>query len=448
MLASPAHDSRCAADMRYIPRMRLPCWVLTALLVPVIALADSAGESQRAALRAYQAKDYAGFLKHMRDVAAREPDLPRQIYNLAAAEALGGSPDEAIKLLHRLTGTGASFAIDKDDDFRGLRGRPDFQAEVRAMKANLTPRGRAEAGFTLREHELLTEGVAYDARTRTFFVSSVRHRKIVAIDERGRQRDFITEGQDGIAGVFGMAVDPVHRTLWASSTALGHMVGYRPEDKDRSGLYKYDLATGKLIASYAIAHDGRAHALGDVIVSSRGDAYTTDSASPTIYRVTAGAAALEVLVEGGFDSLQGLALSPDERTLYVADYGRGISAVALADKDKKVARLAVAPVIAATGIDGLYLHRGRLIATQNGLDPHRVLAFDLDRSADGPATKLVAQRVILSGDPRIADLSLGVIVGDVLYLNAAAGWLHYNDDGVPNSDPAAPHAILKLALPR
>jgi sugar lactone lactonase YvrE len=432
--------------MRYLPWMRLPCWVLTALLAPVIALADPAAESQRAALRAYQAKDYAGFLEHMRDVAAREPDLPRQIYNLAAAEALGGSPDEAIKLLHRLTGTGASFAIDKDDDFRGLRSRADFQAEVRAMKANLAPRGRAEAGFTMRERELLTEGVAYDAKTRTFFVSSVRHRKIVAVDERGRQRDFITEAQDGIGGVFGIAVDAAHRTLWASSTALPHMLGYRPEDKDRSGLYKYDLASGKLIASYAIAHDGRAHALGDVIVSSRGDAYTTDSASPTIYRVAAGAAALEVLVEGGFDSLQGLALSPDEHTLYVADYGRGISAVTLADK--KVARLAVAPVIAATGIDGLYLHRGRLIATQNGLDPHRVLAFDLDRSGDGPATKLVAQRVILSGDPRIADLSLGVVVGDALYLNAAAGWLHYNDDGVPNAAAAAPHAILKLALPR
>jgi len=235
-LASPAHDGRGAADLGYIPRMRLPCWVLTALLAPVIALADPAAESQRAALRAYQAKDYAGFLKHMRDVTAREPDLPRQIYNLAAAEALAGSPDVAIKLLHRLTGTGASFAIDKDDDFRGLRSRADFQAEVRAMKANLTPRGRADAGFTLRERELLTEGVAYDARTRTFFVSSVRHRKIVAVDDRGRQRDFITEAQDGIGGVFGMAVDPVHRTLWASSTALPHMVGYRPEDKGATAL--------------------------------------------------------------------------------------------------------------------------------------------------------------------------------------------------------------------
>lgn len=426
--------------------MRLPRWVLTALLVPLIASGDPAADSQRAALRAYQAKDYPGFLRHMRDVHAREPDLPRQIYNLAAAEALAGSPEEAVKLLHRLTAMGLSFAIDRDDDFRALRGRADFQAEVRAMKANLAPRGRGEPAFTLRERELLTEGVAYDAATRTVFVSSVRHRKIVAIDERGRQRDFIAEGQDGVAGVFGMAVDPARRTLWAASTALPHMIGYRPEDKDRSGLRRYDLATGKQIASYPVPHDGRPHALGDVIVSSRGDAYTTDSASPTIYRVAAGGRALEVVVEGGFDSLQGLALSPDERTLYVADYGRGVAAVSLADR--KVARLAVAPGIAATGIDGLYLHRGRLIATQNGLEPRRVIAFDLDRGPDRPATRLVAQHVVLSGDPRIADLSLAAIAGDALYLNAAAGWDHYGEDGAPNKTPAAPHVILELALPR
>ena len=200
--------------------MRSPCWVLTALLVPVIAFADPAGQAMRDAIRAYQAKDYPGFLGHMRKAHALEPSVPRVIYNLAAAEALGGSPDEAIKLLHRLAATGASFAIDKDDDFRALRSRADFQAEVRAMKANLAPRGRGEPAFTLRERELLTEGVAYDSKTRTFFVSSVRHRKIVAIDERGKQRDFITEAQDGIAGVFGMAVDPARRTLWASSTAL------------------------------------------------------------------------------------------------------------------------------------------------------------------------------------------------------------------------------------
>jgi hypothetical protein len=405
------------------------------------AAAEPPADPERAAIAAYRAKDHAAFLTHMRVVHARDPDAPRAIYNLASAEALGGSPDAAVARLRQLAELGLAFAIARDDDFAGLRGRADFQAVVRAMAANGAPRGRAAPVFTLRERDLITEGVAYDARTRTVFVSSVRHRKIVAIDAANRQRDFITEGQDGIAGAFGMAIDPARRVLWAASTALPHMLGYRAEDKHASGLFAFELATGALVRAYPLPRDGRPHALGDVIVASSGDAYATDSLTPTVYRVDAARGALEVVVEGGFLSLQGLALSADQRTLYVADYARGLYAVDLASR--AVTHLAVAPGIAVAGIDGLYLHRGRLIATQNGIEPRRVVALELDAAG----ARVVRQRVLLSGDPRIADLSLGAIVGDALYLNAAAGWDHYGDDGAPRREPAPPHVILKLALP-
>jgi hypothetical protein len=54
--------------------------------------------------------------------------------------------------------------------------------------------------------------------------------------------------------------------------------------------------------------------------------------------------------------------------------------------------------------------------------------------------------VLLSGDPRVRDLSLATIVGDALYLNATAGWEHYKEDGSAKPGPAAPHVFLKLAL--
>lgn len=421
-------------------------WALAAVMLASAVRAEPAADPEQDAIRAYRAKDYPGFLSRMRVVYAREPNLPQSIYNLAAAEALAGSPEEAVRLLARLAATGLAFAIETDDKFRALRTRPDFQAQVRAMTANRAPRGRAEPAFTLRERDLLTEGIAYDPQTRSFFVSSVRHRKIIAIDERGRQRDFIAEAHDGLFGVFGMSVDPARRVLWAASTAVPHMIGYRAEDKDAAGLFAFDLATGKLTGKYLVPRDGRPHALGDVIVSSAGVAYTTDSASPTVYRVDGKRRALEVVIEGGFVSLQGLTLSSDERVLYLADYGRGLSALTLADRS--IARLEPAPGIAAVGIDGLYLHRGRLIATQNGLEPRRVLALDQGASGAQPGKRLTGQQIVLSGDPRSTDLSLGVIVGDALYLNAASGWAHYSDDGVPRAgEAAAPHVILKLPLP-
>ncbi|MEO7729366.1 MAG: hypothetical protein ABIY55_00200, partial [Kofleriaceae bacterium] len=416
------------------------CLIATLLGLPATVRAE-APNPEREALAAYKAKDYPTFLQAMRLVEARDPAVPRVVYNVASAEALAGSPDDAVRILARLASTGLSFAIAKDDDFRGLAKRADFQAVLRTMKQNLAPRGKATPAATLRERDLLAEGVAYDAASKTMFVSSVRHRKIVAIDDHGKQRDFIPEAQDGIGGVFGIAVDPTRHVLWASSTRLPHMLGYRAADKDVSGVFKYELATGKLLASYLLPADGQPHALGDVVLAANGDVYTSDSATPTLYRIAAATDKLEPFVDHGFLSLQGMALSADDKLLYVADYARGLYTLDLVTKE--LARLDPPAGIATTGIDGLYLHRGRLVATQNGTEPQRVVEFTLSPSG----RSLISQQVLLSGDPRARDLSLGVVVDDVFYLNAAAGWVHYDDNGVAKPGAAAPHVILQIALP-
>jgi hypothetical protein len=421
--------------------MRATCGTIASLLGLLATARAEPSNPEHDAVVAHKAKDYPAYLAAMRLVEARDPAVPTVVYNVACAEALAGSADDAVRLLRRLASTGLSFAIGKDEDLRGLARRADFQAVVRTMKQNLAPRGKAEPAFTLRERELLTEGVAYDADRKTLLVSSVRHRKIVAIDEHGAQRDFVSEARDGVCGVFGMSVDRTRHMLWASTTCLPHMLGFRPADKDVSGLFAYDLATGKLLVKAMIAADGKPHALGDVIVARNGDVYTTDSATPIIYRLAAGTSKLEVLVDHGLLSLQGMALSADDKLLYVADYARGLYLIDLATKIP--ARLDPPDGIATVGIDGLYAHRGRLVATQNGTEPQRVVELTLS-----PAGKnLMAQQILLSADPRARDLSLGVVVDDVFYLNAAAGWSHYDDAGVAKPGAAAPHVILRLALP-
>jgi hypothetical protein len=66
----------------------------------------------------------------------------------------------------------------------------------------------ARVAFTLPEADLIPEGIAHDARTGTFYVSSTYKRKIVAVPPSGGARDFTTEAQDGLLGVVGMKVDP------------------------------------------------------------------------------------------------------------------------------------------------------------------------------------------------------------------------------------------------
>jgi hypothetical protein len=53
-------------------------------------------------------------------------------------------------------------------------------------------------------------------------------------------RDFIAAGQDGIGSVIGIKVDPRTNTLWANSLS----------NTEGSGVFHYDLATGRLIRKY------------------------------------------------------------------------------------------------------------------------------------------------------------------------------------------------------
>ena len=69
------------------------------------------------------------------------------------------------------------------------------------------------------------EGLAFDARTGRWFVGSVRQRRVVVVERDGSTRDFVQAASDGIGGVFGMAVDDAHRTLWVATTSLAADAG-------------------------------------------------------------------------------------------------------------------------------------------------------------------------------------------------------------------------------
>ena len=58
-----------------------------------------------------------------------------------------------------------------------------------------------------------------------------------------------------------------------------------PGEKGRAGLFKYDLATGKLLARFFAPTGDGEHALGDLTLDRSGRVYITDSISPVIHTI-------------------------------------------------------------------------------------------------------------------------------------------------------------------
>ena len=95
-----------------------------------------------------------------------------------------------------------------------------------------------------------------------FFVSSVHKRKILSVDHKGVTKTFATR-QQGLWSVLGMKVDAVRRHLWVTSSAFPQMENFKKEEEGSSGVFKFDLRSGRLIKRYLLPNAPRRHALGD-----------------------------------------------------------------------------------------------------------------------------------------------------------------------------------------
>lgn len=394
------------------------------------------------AMRAYQAHDNAAFLEHTRRAEELRPDHGGVVYALATAYALTGDDKKAIETLRRFAALGYSADVAADSDLVRLRGSAGFDEVLRALEANRRPVVGSTVAFTLPERDLLTEGIAYDPGEKVFFVSSVHHRKIVRVDRSGRSADFGRSGRDGLWAPMGMQVDSARRVLWVAASAVPQMLGYDSAEAGRSGLFRYDLSTGAQAGRVIIPSDSSAHLLGDLTLARNGDAYASDSRAPVVWRLRAGADSLQRLVESPLIlSAQGLALSEDERTLFLADYSRGLLKIDIASRHATL--LPCREGVVALGIDGLYRVGRTLVGIQNGMEPQRVVRLTLDARGDSVIGSEVLERL----HPSHAEPTLGVLVGRDLYYVANSQWGLFGETGVVSlPDELARPAILRLRL--
>jgi sugar lactone lactonase YvrE len=421
--------------------------LLLAALAPTAvsaAQSDPVLESRahyRAAVQAYEARDLQAFLEHAREAQALRPAHGGVTYALASAFALTGDSAGALATLRHFAVLGYSADLAADSDFVRLRGNEAYAELARRLKRNGEPVVVSEVAFELPERALLTEGIAYDARDDVFYVGSVHQSKIFRVTRGGTVSE-LTPELPGRWAPLGLRVDRKGGTLWVAATALPQTAGYNPSDSGRSAILRYDLPSGRLRARYDAPADGTPHVIGDLIVTRGGTVYATDSRAPVLYRVPARGDSLERFVESPlFLSGQGLALTPDERSLYVADYARGILRVDLGGRN--VSLVEAADSVLALGIDGLYFHRGSLVGIQNGVTPHRVTRFTLNPAGD----RVLRAEVLERAHPRHDEPTLGVLVDGELYYIANAQWERFGEDGrIAKPEALEAPVVLRLRL--
>lgn len=409
-----------------MPRV-LPLVAALALGVPagVAAQGDSTWlDHNRAAAQAYKSRDFSTFRAQLLSMRREIGPLPVIDYNLAVAEARLGNGDRALEWLEIFAGMGVWEDAARDSDLASLRAMGGYARVAQMIAANLTPVTRGAVAFTLPDADMVAEDIAYDSVRHRFLVSSVRRRKIVAVDSAGRASDFTRSGADSTWAMFAVHVDAARQILWATTAAVNTAQGYDPTDSGRSALLAYDLATGALRARLEAPDPAHAHVLGDMTVARDGTVYVSDAVSGAVYTAPPGARSLAVLVPAGtFSSPQTPALSADEKRLFVADYARGIAVIDLATR--RVSWLGHPGNVALVGTDGLYRVGNTLLAVQNGTTPNRVVRVLLDTAM----TRVLDAEVLERATPSVSDPTHGVMVGDTFFFLARSGWDRVQPNG-------------------
>jgi hypothetical protein len=426
-----------------------------AVALAVLAGGGAAGPPEREGARLFRSlqeggkalaeKRYADAVRALGDAVRLAPEQPRLRLRLARALAGAGQGAAAIDQLAAMAALGFGGGMGNDPAFAALRGEPRLAARFAAIAAQADGDqrqvGTSRLVLTIAEPDLIPEGMAHDPATDRLFFGSILQRKILVVERGGQARNFVPPEGFGLGEVLGLKVAGGRRELLACSTAMA-------PDRTASGLYRFNLATGRLNSRAVLlgsaAHRDR-HRFNDLVVTRRGDVYLTDSEEGTVYRFRAGSIVPERLVPSGTLAYpNGIAMSDDERQVYVAH----VAGISRFEPATPALRLVPLPHPAGTtlvGIDGLYYDRGRLVAVQSSVDPVRLIELPLD--ATGKA--VTALRVLLWRTPELSSPTTGAVVGDELYFMANTQADAVDDDGrllVPR-DKLQPIAVRAVRLP-
>ncbi len=342
---------------------------------------------------------------------------------IAGTYAAGGQYRAAMDQLQKVVDADLGFDPSRDPDLRKLQNTIEFQQLEDKVLKQTPPISNSRVVATLPEGDLFPENLAYDPLTKNFFLGSTSKNEIVQWTHTGVCKEFVSPHADGVGYVLGLKIHQPSRTLWTTSN-----------EQNGASLRQFRLADRHLAAKYFLPGQ---HIFNDLAIFSDGTVFVTDTKEGAVYELSRANGKLERLLPGReFTAANGIALSPDEKTLFVASFGDGISAIDLASR-------AATPLrhpqnVSLAYVDGLYAIEGSLVAIQNGPMLPRVVRFPLDRSN----RQILSVQVLERRNPLFDGITTGCLVAGRFYYIANT---QIDKSGQPGAR-LLPLKVLSLAI--
>jgi sugar lactone lactonase YvrE len=197
-------------------------------------------------------------------------------------------------------------------------------ASAGPSEAQPSPDHQRPASWAIPGDRAFPEGIARDQGQPFFYTGSTTDGTVFRGDLRsGQTEPFLPGGVDGRTTTVGMKVDTAGRLIIAGG--------------DTGIVWVYDTESRALLHTFVTGTPGSF--LNDMAIAANGDVYVTDSFQPTLYRIPVSELAPQapatatlrpgldlrdtvIRYQDGFN-LNGIAVTPDQRHLVVADTNDG-----------------------------------------------------------------------------------------------------------------------------
>lgn len=351
-------------------------------------------------------------------------------YALARTWAGVGQYRQALAALQDAIDLNVGLDPSRDQIFQSLRRTNEFNLMMRQVRDDTPAIANSKLAFTIDQPRLMPEGIAWEPRRKHFFFGSTWGHNIVECIPDGDCKDLVPNGQYGLFEVLGIKADPRDRSIWAASNS--------PKE---AGVFHYDPVSGALVQKFVMPRENKGPYFNDLAISSKGDVYVTDTQGGTVFLIAGGTGPLKVFDPNlKVEAANGIALSDDDSTLYVAGFPDGLTVVNLVSK---AAHAIKHPANLCLGnIDGLSSFKGSLIAIQNGVMTPRVVRFKL--TAD--RQEIASFDVLKRRNPAFNGITTGAIADGAFYFMANTQLDKANGGRIKPGVQFDPVKILRIDL--
>jgi WD40 repeat protein len=251
----------------------------------------------------------------------------------------------------------------------------------------------------LGSKDLIPEGISINMQT--VFISSIHKNKIVQFNLNDNKiTDFIEPNQYGFKS--GVGLFSKDSLLFALTNDLIHA------DSLTSSLFVFDINQKKLIKVFQLK-DSVKHFLNDLTINVLNQVFITDSKQHTIYKLDYPNGQIEeYLAKSDNKYPNGIALSKDNKKLFIASENNGLRIVDIATKS-----ILNKPSLETRGLDGIKYHDGKIYAIRNAdksIEKHKLLAISLTENEEEiKRVETLIEKNSLFNVPTTLDIANGYI---------------------------------------